>query len=144
GGQAIAPAAAPASRTLLWWRSKTAMTAGGIGLAAILALGIWFAAFRGRGEAIDSLAVLPFVNASADPNAEYLSEGITESLINNLSHLHDLKVMSWSSVSRYRRQEVDPRKAGSELGVRAVLMGRIAQRGENLSISVELVDASDN
>jgi TolB-like protein/predicted Ser/Thr protein kinase len=144
GGQAIAPAAAPAARTVLWWRSKTAMAAGVVGLAAVLALGIWFAVFRGRGEAIDSLAVLPFVNASADPNAEYLSEGITESLINNLSHLHDLKVMSWSSVSRYRRQEVDPQKAGSELGVRAVLMGRIAQRGENLSITVELVDASDN
>jgi len=58
--------------------------------------------------------------------------------------LRDLKVMSWSSVSRYRRQETDPQKTGKELGVRAVVTGRIVQRGENLSISVELVDASDN
>jgi serine/threonine-protein kinase len=143
-GQTAASGAARAARTLLWWRSKTGMAAGGATLAAVLALGIWFAVFRGRGEAIDSLAVLPFVNASADPNAEYLSEGITEGVINNLSHLRDLKVMSWSSVSRYRRQEPDPQKAGKELGVRAVLAGKIVQHGENLSISVELVDASDS
>ena len=140
-GQTAASGAAPA---LPWWKSKTALAAGGVGLVALLLLAAWLFVVRGRGQAIDSLAVLPFVNASADPNSEYLSEGITESLINNLSHLHDLKVMSWSSVSRYRRQEVDPQKAGRELGVRALLMGRIVQRGDDLSITVELVDASDN
>jgi len=143
-GQTAAGSTFPAVQTSQWWKSKTALAAGGVGLAALLLLAAWLFLIRGRGEAIDSLAVLPFVNASADPNSEYLSEGVTESLINNLSHLRDLKVMSWSSVSRYRRQEVDPQKAGKELGVRAVLMGRIVQRGDDLYITVELIDASDN
>jgi serine/threonine-protein kinase len=133
---------APATRP--WWRRKTALTAGGLALAALLALGTWFAIFRGRGEAIDSLAVLPFVNAAGDPNTEYLSDGLSESLINSLSQLPNLKVMSRSSAFRYKGREVDPQTAGKELGVRAVLTGRIAQRGENLSISTELVDTRDN
>ena len=91
---------------------------------------------------IESLAVLPFTNASADPNAEYLSDGIAESIIYNLSQLPDLRVMSFSSVSAYKAR--DPLGAGVGLGVRAVLVGRVVQRGEGLSISVELVDARDN
>jgi adenylate cyclase len=74
-------------------------------------------------EQINSLAVLPFVNASADPNAEYLSDGITESIINNLSQLRQLRVMSSSSVSRYKSRTNDPQEIGRELGVRAVLLG---------------------
>lgn len=96
------------------------------------------------GTTIDSLAVLPFINASADSNADYLSDGITDSLINNLSQLPSLKVMSRNSVFRFRRGETDAQAAARELKVRAVLTGRVAQRGDNLSVSVELVDARDN
>jgi TolB-like protein/Tfp pilus assembly protein PilF len=96
------------------------------------------------GETIDSVAVLPFVNASADPNTEYLSDGITESLINSLSQLPHLKVMSHDSAFRYKGKETDAQVVGRELGVRAVFKGRITQRGDSLDISAELVDARDD
>jgi TolB-like protein len=94
-------------------------------------------------EQINSLAVLPFVNASADPNAEYLSDGITESIINNLSQLRQLRVMSSSSVFRYKGRTDDAQAIGRELGVRAVLLGRVLQVGDKLIIRTELVDAAD-
>ncbi len=95
-------------------------------------------------KVIDSLAVLPFENASADPDTEYFSDGITESLINSLSHLPRLTVMSRNSVFRYKGRDVDAQTAGRELKVQAVLMGRVVQRGDNLSISAELVDVRNN
>lgn len=95
-------------------------------------------------QTMDSLAVLPFVNASQDQNTEYLSDGITESLINNLSQSPNLKVMSRNSVFRYKGRDADARMVGRELNVEAVLTGRVIQRGEGLTISVELVDAGDN
>src|SRR3989449_4152079 len=94
-------------------------------------------------KAIDSLAVLPFINASADPETEYLSDGITESIINNLSQLSQLRVMARSTVFRYIGRESDPREVGQELGVRAVLLGRVVQLGDRLSIRAELVDVAD-
>ena len=96
------------------------------------------------GGPIDSVAVLPFVNASGDPNTEYLSEGISDSIINSLSRLPNLKVNSLNSVLRYQGQQVDPQKVGREMNVRAVLMGRMTQWGEDVTISAELVDVSDN
>jgi serine/threonine protein kinase/Flp pilus assembly protein TadD len=95
-------------------------------------------------QAIESLAVLPFVNASGDSEAEYLSDGVTESLINSLSRLPKLKVMSRSAAFRFKGRESDVVAAGRELGVQAVLTGRIVIRGENLSISTELIDPKDN
>jgi serine/threonine protein kinase/tetratricopeptide (TPR) repeat protein len=94
--------------------------------------------WRGR------LAVLPFVNGSADPNAEYLSDGITESLINSLSRLPNLKVMSRDSAFRYKGKYTDAETVARELGVRSVLKGRVTQRGGNLDISAELIDATDS
>jgi serine/threonine protein kinase/Tfp pilus assembly protein PilF len=94
-------------------------------------------------KAIDSLAILPLVNASGDPNAEYLSDGITESIINNLSQISKLRVMARSTVFRYKGREVDPQTVGRELGVRAVLTGRALQLGDRIVIGTELVDASD-
>jgi serine/threonine-protein kinase len=94
-------------------------------------------------EQINSLAVLPFVNASADPNAEYLSDGITESIINNLSQLRQLRVMSSSSVVRYKGRTDNAQEIGRELAVRAVLVGRLLQFGNKLIIRTELVDATD-
>lgn len=92
---------------------------------------------------IDSLAVLPLVNAGNDPNAEYLSDGITESIINTLSQLPQLKVLARSTVFRYKGREVDAQEVGAELNVRAVLMGRVLQLGDNLVIKAELVDVAE-
>jgi eukaryotic-like serine/threonine-protein kinase len=128
-----------------WWRRKSALAIAPIGLLVLVAAGVWFYRSSGRGgETIDSVAVLPFVNAGGDPNSEYLSDGITESLINSLSQLPHLKVMSRDSAFMYKGKQTDARTVGSGLGVRLVLEGRIIQRGDSLAISTELVDARDN
>ena len=93
---------------------------------------------------IDSVAIMPFANDSGDPEMEYLSDGITESLISKLSQLADLKVMSRHSVFRFKGEEIDPKSVGQNLNVRAILLGRISQVGENLRISLELVDTKDD
>jgi len=93
-------------------------------------------------KVIDSLAVLPFRNASGDAEHEYLSDGITGSLINMMATLPKLRVIAHSTVSRFKSREVDPQVAGGELGVRAVLTGRIMQRGGSLRIGTELVDVA--
>jgi len=98
----------------------------------------------GRPRPIDSIAVLPFVNATGDPNTDYLSDGISESLTNSLSQLPHLRVKSRSSAFHYKGKEVDLQKAGKELGVRALVTGRVVQRGNDLLISVELVDTQEN
>ena len=89
---------------------------------------------------VGSLAVLPFENAGGDPKHEYLSDGITGSLINILARLPKLRVMAQSTVSRYKGREIDPQAIGRELNVRAVLTGRIMQRGRSLRVGTELVD----
>ena len=94
--------------------------------------------------AIDSLAVIPFVNQTNDPNSEWVSDGLTESIINSLTQLPNLKVIARSSVFRYKGKETDPIAVGKELGVRAVLTGRLQQRGDTMLISTELVDIRDN
>src|SRR6266542_1239361 len=92
-----------------------------------------------KAKAIDSIAVLPFENVSNDPNTEYLSDGITESIINNLSQLPRLKVMARSTVFRYKgQQQIDPQRVGNELRVRAVVTGRVLQPGDHLTIGIEL------
>ena len=117
-------------------------------LVAALLLGVLLAAsvklITGRSTAIESIAVLPFVNASADPNLEYLADGIAEGLISSLSQLPNLAVISRSAVFRYKGKEVDPQAVGRDLRVQAVLMSRLMQRGDTLTISTELVDVRDN
>ena len=93
-----------------------------------------------QSKTIDSLAVLPFENASGDPDTAYLSDGIAESLINTLAQLRKIRVVPRTLSFRYRATGVDPLVAGRELGVRAVLSGRMMQRGDDLVVSVELVD----
>jgi serine/threonine-protein kinase len=93
-------------------------------------------------KVIDSLAVLPFGNAGGDPEHEYLGDGITGTLINTLATLPKLRVMAQSTVSRFRAREIDPQAVGRELGVRAVLTGRIMQSGGSLRIGTELVDVA--
>src|SRR2546422_4774446 len=96
---------------------------------------------RKNNVAIQSIAVLPFANASGNSDIEYLSDGITESLINSLSQLPNLSVKARSTVFHYKGKDVSPQQAGSELSVQAVLNGRVMQRGDQLTLSLELVDA---
>jgi eukaryotic-like serine/threonine-protein kinase len=90
-----------------------------------------------------SVAVLPFDNQNRDPDIDYLSDGITESIIHSLAQLSQLKVMARSTVFQYKGKEVDPRKVGHDLGVGSVVMGRLRQQGDNLTIQTELVNVSD-
>ena len=96
----------------------------------------WFS-----GGQIESIAVLPFVNESGSPELDYLSDGISESLINSLSRLPNLAVKARSSVFRYKGRELDPQQAASELSVQAIVNGRVVQRGDDLTLYVSLVDA---
>ncbi|MGH9873548.1 MAG: tetratricopeptide repeat protein [Pyrinomonadaceae bacterium] len=117
----------------------------GAALLVIVGLAIagYFALKKGNGE-INSVAVLPFENKSGNPDSEYLSDGLAESLIYRLSQLPNLKVSPTSSVMRYKGKGGDLKAIAAELGVSAVLTGRIAQRGDSLMISVELVDMQNN
>src|ERR1700741_1576646 len=139
-------AAAPAwARPRSFWTTPRMIIAA-LGLVLIGAL--LFVAFRPKRAPaetdlnINSLAVLPFTNS--DPNSEYLSDGITESLIDSLSRMPNLKVKSSSTVFHYKGRETDPKKIGRELGVHALLSGSVSQVGDDLSVSVELIDVRDD
>ena len=119
---------------------RWALLAAGVALLALAAAGYWFAL---RAKPIDSLAVMPFVNVGGDPNTEYLSDGITENLINNLSQLPKLRVVPRSLVFSYKGKEMDPRKVGQDLHVRAILTGKVVQRGDGLHVQTELVDVQN-
>ena len=93
-------------------------------------------------RSITSIAVLPFENASGDPSYEYLSDGLTESIIDELSQISKISIAAQSTVFRYKGREIDPRSAGSELNVGAVITGRVNRRGDALTITVEMVDAT--
>ncbi|MBP1610447.1 MAG: serine/threonine protein kinase with repeat, partial [Acidobacteria bacterium] len=108
-------------------------------LVAIAGTGAYVYLGRG-GEPIDSIAVMPFVNVGGDPDTEYLSDGISESLINNLAQLPNLRVVPRSVTFRYKGIEVDAQKVGKDLNVRSILMGRVVQRGDSLNVQAELVD----
>ena len=117
--------------------------------AAVLTIaGLSLGAYRwlalGSGSAIESLAVLPFANVTADPNSEYLSDGLTESLISSLSKLPNLSVRPRSSVFHYKAKDVDPQQAASELKVGAIVTGRVTQHGDSLVVSAELTDIRTN
>ena len=94
-------------------------------------------------DALNSLAVLPLTNASENPDAEYLADGITESIINSLSQLPRLRVMARSTVFRYKTKDIDPRQVGQVLGVRVVFVGRVLQIGDSLIVRTELVDVAN-
>ena len=101
------------------------------------------ASTRAAGESFDSIAVLPFESLAPDPDAEYLSDGITETIISKLSQIPNLRVMARSTVFRYKNQKIDPQVVGQSLNVRLVLHGRISQRGDALMIRTELIKVSD-
>jgi eukaryotic-like serine/threonine-protein kinase len=128
---AEATRAKPARRWLLY-------TAVALVLVAIAGVSAYL--FLGRGEAVDSIAVLPFVNASGDPNMEYLSDGISESLINSLTQLPNLRVVPRNATFRYKGKDLDDQTIGKELNVRSILRGKVVLRGDSLNVQTDLVD----
>ena len=129
--------AAPATS---FWRRKLGVAIVGVVALLILAAGFFF--LPRRGPTIHSVAILPFANQGANPDMEYLSDGITDGVINSLAQLPELRVMAHTTVFRYKGKQDEPQKAGRELQVGAVLVGRIQQRGDSLSVETELVDVS--
>jgi serine/threonine protein kinase/tetratricopeptide (TPR) repeat protein len=146
GVTAASEAAAPttSSAEYLIGEVRRHKTGVALGLATVMIAITGFTYWVSGGKAIESMAVLPFVNANGDPQTEYLADGIPESIINGLSQLPHLKVMSRNSVFNFKGREVNAQEVGQKLGVQAVLTGRVIQRGESLVISIELVDAKDN
>ena len=114
------------------------------GVAVVLLVGGFFGYryFSSTSKQIESIAVMPFVNESGNADVEYLSDGMTETLISSLSNLPNLNVKPRSSVFRYKGKETDPQTIGKELNVQAVLNGRVTQRGQDISLYVELIDVS--
>ena len=132
--------AAPQARLKKTW---VWITVAGIAVIVLVAVLAWFLR-AGRAAQIDSIAVLPFANVSGDASLDYLSDGITESLIASLTHVPELKVKSRNSVFRYKGKDGDAQKAGNELGVSALVSGRVTPHGDNVEVSAELTDVRDN
>jgi len=129
-------------------RHKTATIVGAVlmliaAAAAVFGIRSYFHA-RDTEIAVDSIAVIPFENQNKDPGTEWISDGLTDSIINNLTQLPNLKVIARSSVFRYKGKQTDPMAVGKELGVRVVLTGRLMQHGETMLVSAELIDIRDN
>jgi len=125
------------------WRNLIVYGGGFILLIVIFLVG--FILFTGRQMPMDSIAVLPFENISGDPDLDYLSDGITENIIDKLAQLPSIKkVIARSSVFRYKGKEINPQVIGHDLGVEAVLISKMYQRADELSLTVELVNTSDN
>jgi serine/threonine-protein kinase len=138
-GRTEVPARPPTGRR----HRSLPITVAAAAAAALLAVGSSFWLRRNPDRAtMESVAVLPFSNAMRDPDAEYLSEGITEDLINSLSQVPHLRVPARATVFAYRN-EPDPRKAGRALGVRVVLVGRVARLGEDVVVEADLIDVED-
>jgi eukaryotic-like serine/threonine-protein kinase len=119
--------------------------AAGIGLLiAIAAAGIWYWRASSSTSQIESVAVIPFAYSGSNADSDFLSDGLTQSLIDSLAHLPQLKVKSRNSVFRYKGKEVDVQKLGKELTVDALLTGRIVQRGDAIQVSADLTNVRDN
>ncbi len=142
----VAESVAPSGRSLAGSRRMRPAVAF-LGLGFLLGIGALFA-WRARngtpGAKVASLAVMPFANGAGDANTEYLSDGLTESLIASLTHVPGLRVKSRSSVFHYKGKDVDIEKAGTALGVPALVTGRVVPRGDSVEVSAELVEVRDN
>ena len=138
GSAAASPAALPIRSVRGYW----------IGAAVVLLLatvaGVWYVHGRSSGSQIESIAVIPFANSGGDAEADFLSDGLTESLISSLAHVPQLKVKSRNSVFRYKGKEVDVQKVGKELTVDALLTGRVVQRGDSVQVSADLTKVDDS
>ena len=120
------------------WRSAA------IALAALVAIIAGAVYLNESYKAIESIAVLPFINADGNPETEYLADGVTESVINSLTQLPNLTVRPRNSVFRYKKRDVDPQTAGREMDVEAVLIGQVAPRGDEITISLQLIAVREN
>jgi TolB-like protein/DNA-binding winged helix-turn-helix (wHTH) protein/Tfp pilus assembly protein PilF len=131
----------PGSSRLVGFRRTPTFALAAAAVVAIIGI-VYFAGWGRIGDAssIQSIAVLPFIDESADPDAEYINDKIAESLINSLSKLPQLRVVPRSVVAGYKGKEIDPRKIGKELNVRAVVTGRVRRHGDIISIQADLID----
>ena len=127
------------TKPMVAWMASVA-----VALIVLTVAATWYLRGGGRAARIDSIAVLPFTNVTADSSVDALSDGITESLIANLTHVPDLKVRSRNSVFRYKGKDVDVQKAGNELGVAALVSGRVTAHGDEIEVNAELTDVRDN
>src|SRR5262249_11953140 len=123
------------------WRYGVAWAAVAVVLA-LTAIATWWRSHSGT--QVESIAVVPFAAVGGNADTDFLSDGITESLIGSLAHLPDLKVKSRNSVFRYKGKELDVQKVGKELAVDALLTGRVLQRGDAIQVSAELTNVQDN
>ncbi|HEY7543737.1 MAG TPA: protein kinase [Blastocatellia bacterium] len=123
---------------------RTLLISSALAAIVLVIIGLVFLLTGGKTEAaMNSLAVLPLANASSDASVEYLSDGVTESIINNLSQLPGLRVIARPTAFRYKGREGDPQSVGRELKVDAVMTGRLTQQGERLIVQVDLIRVSD-
>ena len=121
---------------------RRGLASASIALVVVVALALGYLYWsRNRTTTIESIAVMPFVNESGNADVEYLSDGMTETLINSLSQIPNLSVKARSSVFRYKGKEIDTKKIAADLNVQAILTGRVVQRGDQLTLNLELVDA---
>jgi eukaryotic-like serine/threonine-protein kinase len=134
-------AASAADKPAGWSKEKKIFFA--IAALVLIAALLFGARFYSSRNAVDSIAVLPFANTTGNPDAEYLCDGITEGLINSLSQLPDLRVMSRNAVFRYKGRTGDAQSIGRDLKVAAVLVGTLVQRGDGFHLETELVDSSN-
>jgi serine/threonine protein kinase/TolB-like protein len=124
-------------------RAMMALLALSLAAVALIVGGVTRSRLRTGAAAIDSVAVLPLVNVGGSAETEYLSDGLTESLINRLSEISSLRVMAPSTVFRYKGRDADPQRVGRELGVKGVVIGRVDRRGDTLVVQASLVNATD-
>jgi serine/threonine protein kinase/Tfp pilus assembly protein PilF len=126
------------------WSQRTMLIGAAVLLFAVAVIGAAVFYIGNRPTRINSVAVLPFANTSADPSMDYLSDGITEGVIDRLSRLPNLKVISRTSAFHFKQRDIETKKVARELGVDALVIGRVVQRGNDLSVSAELVDARED
>ena len=122
---------------------QAALLAGALILLAVIGTIGYYKYSGNRSQGITSIAVLPFTNASGDANSDYVSDGISETLIDKLSQLPGLKVIARTSAFKYKGKDIDPQEVATALGVEAVLTGRVVQRGDQLQVRAELINARD-
>ena len=122
-------------------RHKLGVSLAVVLLLALIGFGYWWSKDGAGGSQVDSIAVMPFVNESGNPDVEYLSDGMTESLINSLSNLPNLSVKARNSVFRYKGAKIDEKQISQDLSVDALLLGRVLQRGDSVTLYLSLVDA---
>jgi TolB-like protein/tetratricopeptide (TPR) repeat protein/predicted Ser/Thr protein kinase len=132
------PAATQRASARRYWVAAVAV------LFIAMAVAIWYWRAKASTSQIESIAVIPFASVGGNADTDYLSDGLTESLIASLAHLPQLKVKSRNSVFRYKGKEVDVQKVGKELTVDALLTGRVVQRGDTIQVSADLTNVQDN